>query len=131
MQAERTLQREERMGGDASAWRGVFPAVTTQFREDFSVDYDATRRIVRTLVDEGVSGLIACGSVGENTVLSAGEKREVLAAIRDAAATRVEGLMVMPPMVYSARPHEIVAYFKGAARASALPIMLYNNPPAY
>jgi 4-hydroxy-tetrahydrodipicolinate synthase len=135
----------------------VFPAVSTQFSENGQVDFEAIGRIVRALVGDGVSGLIACGSVGENTVLSPTEKREVIATIRDAADGRVpviagvaeitteaarnfardvervgaDGLMVMPPMVYSAKPAEIVAYFREVARASRLPIMLYNNPPAY
>jgi 4-hydroxy-tetrahydrodipicolinate synthase len=44
-------------------WSGVFPAVTTQFTPDFAVDYAATHRVARTLVDDGVSGLIVCGTV--------------------------------------------------------------------
>ncbi len=138
-------------------WRGVFPAITTQFRADLSVDLAATQRVARALIEDGVDGIIACGSVGENTVLSPSEKREVAAAVRDAAGGRVpvlcglaeittaaaedfardlerqgsDGLMVMPPMIYNARPREIVAWFTSIAAASDLPIMLYNNPPAY
>ncbi len=138
-------------------WRGVFPAVTTQFRPDLSVDIEATRRTVGSLIAEGVHGIIACGSVGENTVLSPAEKRDVAAAVRDVAAGRVpvlaglaeitteaavgfardmaklklDGLMVMPSMVYDGGRHEIVAWFKTIAAATDLPIMLYNNPPAY
>ena len=44
-------------------------------------------------------------------------------------AVGVDGLMVMPAMVYAAKPREMVAHFRGVARASSLPIMLYNNPP--
>jgi 1-pyrroline-4-hydroxy-2-carboxylate deaminase len=51
-------------------WQGVFPAVTTQFREDFSLDIDATARVMDALIRDGVSGLIICGTVGENTSLS-------------------------------------------------------------
>lgn len=137
-------------------WRGVFPAVTTQFRADLSVDLDATMRMVRAVIADGVDGIIACGSVGENSALTPFEKREVAAAIRDAAgpvpvlaglaeittAAAVEfaqdlaragsdGLMVMPPMIYNAGPRELLAWFGAIARASDLPIMLYNNPPAY
>lgn len=138
-------------------WAGVFPAATTQFRPDFSVDLASTQRVIRQLIDDGVDGLIACGSVGENSTLSPGEKRDVAAAIVDAAAGRVpvvaglgectteaacayardmarlgaDGLMVMPPMIYNAAPGEITAWFRTIAAASDLPIMLYNNPPAY
>jgi 1-pyrroline-4-hydroxy-2-carboxylate deaminase len=138
-------------------WRGVFPAVTTQFREDFSLDLPATQKVIDGLIRDGVSGLIICGTVGEGTSLAAEEKRQVLAAAVEAAARRVpvvagvaeyttamacdlardcrriglDGLMVMPAMVYSAKPAETVAHFRTVARASDLPIMVYNNPPIY
>jgi 1-pyrroline-4-hydroxy-2-carboxylate deaminase len=138
-------------------WRGVFPAVTTQFREDFSVDLPATQKVIEGLIRDGVSGLIVCGTVGEGTSLAASEKRDVLAAAVEAANRRVpvlagvaeyttamacdlardcrklgvDGLMVMPAMVYSAKPAETVAHFRTVAEASDLPIMVYNNPPIY
>lgn len=139
------------------AWRGVFPAITTQFHPDHSLDIPATQRVARALIDDGVDGIIACGSVGENTVLSPAEKLEVAAAVREGAAGRVpvlsglaeitteaaiarardlarqgcDGLMAMPPMIYNATARELVAWFTAVAGASDLPIMLYNNPPAY
>src|SRR3546814_1472047 len=39
--------------------------------------------------------------------------------------------MLLPPMVYVPQAHELVAHFKGVAERTGLPIMLYNNPPAY
>ena len=70
-------------------WSGVFPAVTTQFREDFSLDVAATRRVIDGLIRDGVSGLIVCGTVGENTSLTRAEKCAVMEAAVDAAAGRV------------------------------------------
>lgn len=139
------------------SWSGVFPAATTQFDANFGIDLDATGKVMEALIADGVDGLIVCGSVGENTALRAGEKREVLRLAksvargrvpiisglaeyttdlaceyaRDAQAIGVDGLMVMPAMVYSAKPNEIVSYFRTVGAASDLPIMLYNNPPAY
>ena len=138
-------------------WTGVFPAVTTQFTPDLAVDYAATHRVARRLVDEGVSGLIVCGTVGENCSLTLAEKTGVMEAARDAAGGRVpvvcgvaefttefacntareaarqkmDGIMVMPALVYSAKPHETAAHFRGVSRATDLPIMVYNNPPIY
>ena len=37
-----------------TGWHGVFPAATTQFHEDFSVDIDATQRVLDALVNDGV-----------------------------------------------------------------------------
>jgi 4-hydroxy-tetrahydrodipicolinate synthase len=138
-------------------WQGVFPAVTTQFRDDLSLDLDATGRVIEGLIRDGVSGLIVCGTVGENTSLSGSEKVAVMEAAKDAARGRVpviagiaefttpfaietareaarvgiDGIMVMPALVYSSKPHETAAHFRGVAKATDLPVMVYNNPPIY
>ncbi len=138
-------------------WNGVFPAVTTQFREDFSLDLDATREVIKALLRDGVSGLIIAGTVGENCSLAKAEKIALLEAAVDVVRGRVpllagiaeyttalacdmafearkagvDGAMVMPALVYSCKPHETRAHFEGVAKATDLPLMIYNNPPIY
>ncbi|WP_308911840.1 dihydrodipicolinate synthase family protein [Pseudokordiimonas caeni] len=138
-------------------WKGVFPAVTTQFKEDMSIDLADTQRVVDDLIRDGVNGVIALGTVGENNSLEIPEKVEVLKAIVEVVKGRVpvitgvseydakrasayavaaekagaDGLMLLPPMVYVPKPAELVAHFKTVAASMGLPIMLYNNPPAY
>ena len=43
----------------------------------------------------------------------------------------VDGLMVLPGMVYNSDPRETVQHFRSVAAATTLPIMCYNNPPVY
>jgi len=138
-------------------WKGVFPAATTQLKRDQSLDLKATARHLDVLIDSGVSGLIMLGSLGENTALEPEEKRRVMemavktsggrvpvlsgvAECSTAAACRyardmeklgVDGLMVLPAMVYKADPRETITHFRAVARASGLPIICYNNPVAY
>ncbi len=138
-------------------WKGVFPAATTAFRPDQSIDLDATARHLDLLVRAGVHGLIVLGTVGENGSLLPEEKLEVLRAAVAVAAGRVpvlagvahgstadacrfareaeergaDGLMVLPAMIYKSDPRETVAHFRAVARASGLPILCYNNPPSY
>ncbi|TNV19527.1 dihydrodipicolinate synthase family protein [Buttiauxella sp. B2] len=138
-------------------WTGVFPAVTTQFNEDFSVNLDATHKVISNLVKDGVSGLVVCGSVGENTSLTIDEKMAVTEVAKDAAngkipvicgiaeftsvgaakvakaveAVGVDGIMVMPALVYSSKPHETAQHFRYVANNTNLPVMVYNNPPIY
>lgn len=140
-----------------TGWHGVFPAATTQFNEDLSVDIDATQRVLDALVNDGVNGLIVMGTCGESNSLDPEEKRTILKAAvevvngrvpivtgvsefdtrrasayaRDAEKIGADGLMLLPAMVYVPKPHELVAHFKTVAEATGLPIMLYNNPPAY
>jgi 4-hydroxy-tetrahydrodipicolinate synthase len=138
-------------------WRGVYPAATTQFAEDLSVDYDATAGVQDALIRDGVDGLILLGTCGENNSLEPDEKRAILerargtvagrvpvvtgvselttsravAFARDAEALGVDGLMLLPAMVYVPTEEELYTHFKKVAEATSLPIMLYNNPPAY
>jgi len=51
--------------------------------------------------------------------------------VRDAEKLGADGLMVLPAMVYVPTEDELVAHFRAIAEATSLPIMLYNNPPAY
>src|SRR5690349_21029497 len=138
-------------------WEGVYPAATTQFADDLSVDIDATQRVQSALIDDGVTGLIILGTCGENNSLEPEEKRAVLKGAVEASAGRVpvvagvsefttaraidyardaeklgvDALMVLPAMVYVPTPDELQAHFRAVANATSLPVMLYNNPPAY
>jgi dihydrodipicolinate synthase/N-acetylneuraminate lyase len=138
-------------------WRGVFPAVCTQFHPDQALNVAGTLAHVDAMVAAGVHGLVMMGSVGENTTLDVTEKRELLAATvkhiggrvpvltgvaeyttagacrwaADAAKLGADGLMVLPPMVYLTDRRETIAHFRAVAKATDLPIMVYNNPPAY
>jgi dihydrodipicolinate synthase/N-acetylneuraminate lyase len=139
------------------SWKGVFPAATTQFAPDLSIDFEATATVQDALVRDGVHGLVIMGTVGEGNSLVGEEKRELLARTvatvagrapvivgvsemttpraaalaADAERLGADGLMVLPAMVYVPNEDELVAHFTTVARASGLPVMLYNNPPAY
>lgn len=138
-------------------WRGVFPAVPTQFNEDLSVDLPGTQAHIRALLDGGIHGLVMLGTIGENCSLSLAEKVAVLKATAEvakgkvpiltgvaeyttalacetakrAADAGVDGLMVLPAMVYNADARETIQHFRTIAAATPLPILCYNNPPVY
>ena len=138
-------------------WKGVFPAVTTQFHRDESLDLEATARHIEALIDSGVSGLVMLGSLGENVQLLPEEKRQVMKTALEVSGGRVpvlsgvaecstamacqyardmerigaDGIMALPAMVYRADPAEAMNHFRSVARASGLPIIVYNNPLAY
>jgi 4-hydroxy-tetrahydrodipicolinate synthase len=138
-------------------WHGVYPAATTQYDANLQVDLQATQGVQSALVRDGVHGIVLLGTVGEGNSLTAAEKRAVLKAAkeavggkvpliagvseltttaaveyaRDAERIGIDGLMVLPAMVYVPTPAELAHHFRTVARATSLPIMLYNNPPAY
>jgi dihydrodipicolinate synthase/N-acetylneuraminate lyase len=138
-------------------WRGVFPALMTEFKPDESLDLEATARHIEAMLEAGCSGLVMLGTLGENTSLSPEEKRAVIEMavatvagrvpvlsgvaeyttplastyVRDIEALGADGAMVLPPMVYKTDPRETLTHFRTVAAASALPIMIYNNPVSY
>jgi len=139
-------------------WSGVFPAITTQLHKDGSLDLEGTAAHVDVLIRSGVSGLVFLGSLGENQSMTAVEKREVMEAMlgvvggrvkvlsgvaesslaeavrytRDLEKLGVDGVMLMPPMIYkSPDPAESLHHFRSVARSTGLPIMIYNNPISY
>ena len=138
-------------------WQGVFPALMTEFHEDESLDLDGTARHIDAMIEAGCTGLILLGTLGENVSLRAEEKREVLRMgvetvggrvplltgtaeytaaqaiehLEAAAKIGCDGAMLLPPMVYGTAPEETLDHFRTCGAASALPIMVYNNPVSY
>ncbi len=138
-------------------WKGVFPAVTTQFHRDQSLDIEGTARHLEVLIESGVQGLIVLGSLGENTALEPDEKLKVVEIavktsggrapvlsgvaecstamacryVRDLERLGADGAMVLPAMVYKSDPRETLSHFGTVARSTGLPIIVYNNPIAY
>jgi 4-hydroxy-tetrahydrodipicolinate synthase len=140
-----------------TVWKGVFPAVTTKLTQDDRVDLPATQFSLNRLVENGVSGIVVLPMLGENASLAPAERESVIRAAVEVVAGRVpvlsglaeitmetakaharayesfgaQGLMVFPSLGYKTDPRETVAWYEGIASASALPIMIYNNPIAY
>jgi 4-hydroxy-tetrahydrodipicolinate synthase len=140
-----------------AAWRGVFPAATTEFHADQSLDIPATLKHVDTLLRAGVHGVVMLGTLGENCSLEYTEKVDILRATtehvagrvpvlagvaecstslacrfaREAHRSGVDGLMVLPAMVYKSDARETIAHYRAVAQAGGLPVMCYNNPVSY
>lgn len=138
-------------------WKGIFPAITTPFSEDGTVDHGFLAEHARWLVDAGCAGIIPCGSLGESATLRAEEKQTIFETVVVAVGARVpvvgaiaalstydavrlaraaeragcSGLMVLPPYNYSTDAREMGAHVAAVFEATGLPCMLYNNPPAY
>jgi 4-hydroxy-tetrahydrodipicolinate synthase len=141
----------------STIWHGVLPAITTPFDADLAIDHAFVAQHVRWLIDNGCNGIIPCGSLGEGATLSFDEKVALIKTCVEAANRRVPvipgiaalstdeavrlarasadagcgGLMVLPPYVYSSDWREMKAHVAAVMNATALPCMLYNNPPAY
>ncbi|MDZ4737050.1 MAG: dihydrodipicolinate synthase family protein [Rhodospirillaceae bacterium] len=141
----------------ATGWSGIFPAITTQFRDDESLDLEGTAAQIERMVKAGCHGIIMIGTLGENRSLELEEKHELIRLAVTTAKGRVQvltgvaenttaqacrfaeagkkagldGLMVLPAMGYKSDRRETLEHYRTVARATDLPIMVYNNPVAY
>ena len=91
----------------------------------FRSDFDEKTRVLRAIVE------VVAGRVPVITGVSEYDTRRAVRYARAAEDVGADGLMLLPPMVYVPKPAELAAHFKGVAGNTGLPIMLYNNPPAY
>jgi 1-pyrroline-4-hydroxy-2-carboxylate deaminase len=138
-------------------WHGVFPAITTPFQSDLSIDTPFLQKHITWLIDSGCHGIVALGSLGEGATLEKEEKAHILktcvetvgqrvpivagiSALSTAEAVRLarqaadlgcKGLMVLPPYVYTSDWREMKAHLVAIFQATKLSCMLYNNPIAY
>jgi dihydrodipicolinate synthase/N-acetylneuraminate lyase len=139
-------------------WTGVHPAATTPFNQDLSIDYDFLSRHLTWLLDNGCSGLVMLGSLGEGATLTHEEKVAILKTAvkaseakstpvvagisslstkvavelaKEAEGVGCTGLMVLPPYVYASDWREMKAHVDAVMKATKLDCMLYNNPIAY
>ncbi len=138
-------------------WHGVFPAMTTAFHPDLSVDHGFVGEHASWLIESGCKGLVCLGSLGEGATLRTPEKLDILRTCIKAVGPKVpvvagisslstaeavelaksaqdagcQGLMVLPPYVYSTDWREMKAHVDAIFKATPLSCMLYNNPIAY
>lgn len=138
-------------------WKGVMPAITTCFDENLQIDHEFTAKHVKWLVENGCTGIVCNGSLGEGATLSfeekialwktcieaVGDKVPIVAAIaslstadafaqaKAAEAAGCQGLMVLPPYVYRGDWREMKFHLSAIFNATPLSCMLYNNPVAY
>lgn len=139
------------------SWKGVMPAITTCFGKDLCIDHGFMAEHCRWLLDNGCTGIVALGSLGEGAALSFQEKLEILrtcvkavqgrgpvvasisalttseavSVAKAAADLGCDGLMVLPPYVYQGSWREMRAHVAAVFSATPLSCMLYNNPVAY
>src|SRR5215469_3833991 len=138
-------------------WTGVIPAMTTTFKSDYNVDHASVAKHATWLVENGCTGIVALGSLGESATLRFDEKVSILRTLVAALGSKApvvagiaslstaeavdlakaaedagcSGLMVLPPYVYSSDWREMKAHPEAVLRATKLSCMLYNNPVSY
>lgn len=134
--------------------QGVFVPIVTPFDADNKVNLAALEQLVERCIEQGVAGIVACGTTGEYYALNEEEREQVLRCVarvgrgrtalvaganalstqgaieraQQAAALGYQALMLSAPAYSLPNQAEVVAHFRTVAQASALPIIMYNFP---
>jgi len=146
------------MSGANLQLRGTFTALITPFTADGEkVDWVALKKLVEHQIEEGVEGLVPCGTTGESPTLSHDEHAEVIAKVvewakaknpkaiviagtgsnstaeavsltRHAAAAGADAVLSVNPYYNKPVQAGLVAHFERIADASTVPVVLYNIP---
>ncbi|WP_173931254.1 4-hydroxy-tetrahydrodipicolinate synthase [Chelativorans sp. Marseille-P2723] len=136
-------------------FRGSLTALVTPFRQDGSLDRESFRSLVEWQIAEGTKGLVPVGTTGESPTLSHDEHREVVRLCVETAEKRVpviagagsnstreaigfvehaeqvgaDGVLVVTPYYNKPNQAGLYEHFAAVARATSLPIIIYNIPP--
>lgn len=133
---------------------GILVPMITPFDANNEVDVDRLRELAKTYIENGVTGLVACGTTGEYYTFSEQERATVLQTIaevgkgkvtliagisdlsadtavrraKEAKALGYDGLMLSVPPYSLPSQEGIIAFFEHVASAADLPIIMYNFP---
>ena len=142
------------MNRTSVGWSGPMPALTTPFRDDFTIDEEAFASNVDRLFEAGATGMVVAGCTGEfwaltlserarlaRTAVAAGRGRgpvivgagairedEVVEQIHAAKEAGADGALVLPPYFVRLGDRELTRHFETVDSRSELPLVLYNIP---
>ena len=134
--------------------KGLGVALITPFKEDDSIDYTALGKLIEHLIQNSIDYLVVLGTTAETPTLSAEEKKEVVVFVKQRVNGRVpivlgvggnctssvvaqlknddyEGIdAILSVVPYYNKPSQegIYQHYKAIAKATELPIILYNVP---
>jgi 4-hydroxy-tetrahydrodipicolinate synthase len=132
---------------------GVLPAIVTPFKNG-EVDEQGLRQLIEFQIEEGVHGIVPCGTTGESATLSHKEHEMVVEVTVDQAKGRVpvlagtgsnntseairltahakkagaDGVLMISPYYNKPTQEGIYQHYKKVAEEVDIPIIIYNIP---
>ncbi|WP_031386265.1 4-hydroxy-tetrahydrodipicolinate synthase [Desulfonatronum thiodismutans] len=135
------------------SFHGTFTALVTPFNNGV-IDEDAYRNLIEWQIEQGIDGLVPCGTTGESATLSHAEHAQVIKICVDQVKGRVpvlagagsnstkeaveltkaakqakaDGVLLITPYYNKPTQEGLVAHFKAVAKEVSIPMILYNVP---
>lgn len=134
--------------------RGAMTALVTPLTDDGKLDIEGLEKLAFWQIEQGIHGLVPCGTTGEGATLDDQEKGEVVAAVVRVAGGRVpviagvgsnatrstleaacvaaeagaDALLVVSPYYNKPNRSGMIAHYEAVARETSLPVVVYNVP---
>lgn len=134
--------------------KGVFPAITTPFNKDQSLDIEGYRKLIDFVIDDGVHGIVVNGCTGESWTFNDEERailfatsveqtngripvvagcggissKEAIANVKLAKKAGCDAVMIQPPWYVLISLEEVFQYFQEILDTIDMPVMIYNIP---
>jgi 4-hydroxy-tetrahydrodipicolinate synthase len=135
-------------------FKGTGVAIVTPFLPNNKVDFKGLENLVERIIIQGINYIVVLGTTGETATLTSSEKNEVIACIKNQNANRVplvigiggnntaelinqlesfnddgfSAVLSVSPYYNKPSQNGIIQHYSLLAKASALPIILYNVP---
>ena len=135
-------------------FKGVITAIITPFNKDGGIDFEGLEKLIEFQIENGVSGIVACGTTGESPTLTHEEDFAVIKFITDkvngrisviagtgsnstasvidstneVAKYNIDGILVVAPYYNKPTQEGLYAHYSMIAKSTDLPIVVYNIP---
>jgi 4-hydroxy-tetrahydrodipicolinate synthase len=132
----------------------ILTAMVTPFKDDLSIDYEATEKLVSHLIKTGTDSIVVAGTTGESPTLSHEEEIELCKFVKKTASGKakivlstgsnctrtatestkkanalgIDGILSVVPYYNKPSQAGLLAHFSEIAKSTDLPIILYNIP---
>lgn len=139
---------------DLSKFRGVFCALNAIYDKNDNIDAEKIKELVKVYKSLGVKGVYACGSTGEGFLLSTEERKQVAAAVKEAAgddftvivhvgcastkesielakhaeSIGADAVSAVPSVYYHLPAESVKLHWEAIINATDVPFIIYNIP---
>ncbi len=135
-------------------FEGVGTALATPFNEDFSIDFESYKKLIRRQVEGGIDYIVVLGTTGESPVIDEYEREKLIETARETAEGKtkivvgtgsndttkvvklnaiaekykIDAVLIVNPYYNKGTQSSLVQHYKYISERTSLPIVLYNVP---
>jgi len=135
-------------------FEGTITAIVTPFKKDLNIDFEKFKKLIEFQIENGVDGIVVCGSTGESATLSAKEKISLILTAIETVNGRVkviagtgtnntaesidmttlakehgaDGVLIVAPYYNKPTQEGLYNHYRAIANSNDIPVIIYNVP---